>query len=304
MAIMKFAPAIFCLMFLWMSNAQCGRLHPQWCSFIADLCKKFEENPSSSTQMYLHHEVSPNHPYFHLLPPVLIWSPVEQFKEVFPNGFTCPKCDSGSSSILYGYDWMTGVESERTEPRKIHGRDGIVLLVGRRYKCFKKSHEVVGYHPGILRQINAPTLIPFRLWSRTGFTSSLTNYIVTMVVSGVSVSTIESNLVLTTVTQYSMKRMRFFELQGLSSTPSSDFPSYEQWTSLLPAAAPSRHAISACFLSSFWEIHSLFDKHMQCTTTTDEDSWLSCDHTFASAGEYILYSHDITCIFNFLHMHV
>lgn len=166
---------------------------------------KFEENPSGSTLMYLHQELSTNHPYLHLLPPILIWAPMEQFKEVYPHGFTCPKCDSGSSSLLYGYDWMNGVGSDRTEPRKIHGRDGVVLLVGRRYKCFKKAHEVVSYHPGILRQINAPSLIPFRLWSRTGFTSALTNDITAMVVSGVSVSTIESNLMLATVTQYSMK---------------------------------------------------------------------------------------------------
>ena len=40
--------------------------------------------------------------------------------------------------------------SEHSEPRKIHGRDGIVLLVGRVYKCSQKGHEVVSYHPGIL----------------------------------------------------------------------------------------------------------------------------------------------------------
>ena len=287
---MKFSVLIFCLILLWRCNTtQGGRLHPQWCSFIADLCKKFEENPTSSTLslIYFHQEFSTINPYLHLLPPVLIWAPVEQFKEIFPNGFICPKCDTGSSSLLYGYGWMSGVESERTEPRKIHGRDGVVLLVGRRYKCFIKSHEVVSYHPGILRQINnAPSLVPFRLWSRTGFTSLLMDDIVTMVVSGVCLSTIESNMVLATVAQYSVKRKRFLELQALCNTPCNEFPSYEQWTSLLPAAAPSRHAISACFLSSFWEIHSLFEKHMQCTTTTDEDSWLSCDHTFASAGEF------------------
>ena len=64
---------------------------------------------------------------------------------------------------MYGYDWMTCVGSDRTEPRKIHGRDGVVLLVGRHYKYFKKAHEVVSYHPSILRQINIPSLIPFRL---------------------------------------------------------------------------------------------------------------------------------------------
>ena len=74
----------------------------------------------------------------------------------------------------------------------------------------------------------------------------------TMVVSGVSISTIESNLVLATVTQCSMKQKRFFEHLGVSNTTFGyEFPTYEQLSSRLPAAAPSRHAISACFLSLF-----------------------------------------------------
>ena len=61
-----------------------------------------------------------------------------------------------------------------------------------------------------------------------------------------------------------------------------EFPTYEQWCLFLPATAPSRHAVTGCFLASFWEKSSLLDKHMQCTTIPDEDSWLSCDHKFAS----------------------
>ena len=160
MFMMKFLNVLHCLftvMLLWKNNAQGGKLHPQWCSLIADLCRKFEENPTGSTLIYLHQEFSTDHPYLHLLPPVLIWAPVEQFSDFFPNGFHCPKCDSLCSSRLYGYDWMDGVGSERTEPRKIHGRDGVVLLVGRRYKCGKMAHEVISYHPGILRQLNTIT---------------------------------------------------------------------------------------------------------------------------------------------------
>ena len=65
-----------------------------------------------------------------------------------------------------------------------------------------------------------------------------------------------------------------------------EFPTYEEWCSFLPATAPSRHAITGCFLASFWERNSLFDKHMQCTTIPDEESWLSCDHAFASVGAF------------------
>ena len=183
---------------------------------------------------------------------------------------------------------MNGAESDRSEPRKIHGRDGITILVGRVYKCVKSGHEVVSYYPGILRQLKAKSLIPFRLWSRTGFTYDLMNDIEAMMISGVSSSMIETNLAASPVAQYAERKNRYLYLQKLSDTSSVDtFPSYEQWCSFLPASAPSRHTISGCFLASFWEKRSLFDKHMQQTTVTDEDSWLSCDHTFASVGTFV-----------------
>ena len=280
---LKFEIVLFCLL-IFRGAAIGGRLHPQWCSLISDLCKKFEENPTGSSLIYLHVESTTENPFLHLIPPVLIWAPVEQFKDVFPNGFTCPKCEK--SSYLYGYDWMNGIGSDRSEPRKIHGRNGVVILVGRVYKCSTAGHEVVGYHPGVIRQINAPSLIPFRLWARTGFTTNLTHDIETMIVSGVSASKIEANLASSSVLQYATKKSRFHQLQRIVGTNSvHEFPSYEQWCSFLPATAPSQHAITGCFLASFWEKHSLFEKHMQYTTITEKDSWLSCDHTFASAGE-------------------
>ena len=152
---------------------------------------------------------------------------------------------------------------DRSEPRKIHGRGGVTILVGRVYKCTKLGHEVASYHPGILRQIKVPSLIPFRLWSRTGFTYDLIGDIESMIISGVSVSTIETNLAASPVAQYAERRNRYFHFQRLSGTFSEDaFPTYEQWCSFLPATAPSRHAITGCFLASFWEKNSLFGKHI------------------------------------------
>ena len=159
---MKFVLVPFFLALIGLSSTQGWKLHPQWCSFISDLCKRFEDNPGVSSQVHHHYEYSTDDPFLHLLPPVIIWAPVEQFKSAFPNGFLCPKCDT--SSLLCGFDWMDGAGTERSMPRKIHGRDGVTILVGRIYKCKQLGHEVVGYHPGVLQQIKAPSLIPFRLW--------------------------------------------------------------------------------------------------------------------------------------------
>lgn len=262
------------------SGAQGGRLHPLWCSFVSDLCRRFDESPGEISLIHIHQEYSVQEPFLHLLPPILVWAPVEQLKAAFPNGFLCPKCNS--PSISDGFDWMNGIGKERSEPRKIHGRDGVVILVGRIYKCEKMGHEVVSYHPGILRQVGAPSLIPFRLWSQTGFTCELMSDVEAMVISGVSISKIEASLMVAAHARYSNRKNRFGHLQG--SLVVNNFPTYEEWCSFLPAIAPSRHAITGCFLATFWEKSALYVKHMQCTSINERDSWLSCDHTSASAG--------------------
>lgn len=33
-------------------------------------------------------------PLLYLMPPVLMWSPMEQYSDLFPNGVKCPKCNS------------------------------------------------------------------------------------------------------------------------------------------------------------------------------------------------------------------
>ena len=115
----------------------------------------------------------------------------------------CPKCETANSA-LYGCGWKDGVESERSEPRKIHGRGRVVLLVGRVYKCSKKGHEVAGYHPGILHQINAKSMIIFRLWLRTGYTTNFIRFIKSIILSGLRLSAIQKLLDNTFIEQYSL----------------------------------------------------------------------------------------------------
>jgi hypothetical protein len=99
----------------------------------------------------------------YLMPPIIMWSPLEQFANIL---FTCPKCTT--SSVLHTREWRNGMHGSRSEPRKIYGVHGVTLLVSRVYAC-SANHEVVGCHPGILKQI--PTsFIPFKLWHITGFT--------------------------------------------------------------------------------------------------------------------------------------
>lgn len=54
------------------------------------------------------------------------------------------------------------------------------------------------------------------------------------------------------------------------------FPSLVKWS--------SPHAVSGCFLEDFWEKEAIYRRCMQNTTVNEDQAWLSCDHTFASAG--------------------
>ena len=64
------------------------------------------------------------------------------------------------------------------------------LVVGRVY-CCSRWHELVAYHPGILKQI-PNCFIPFRMWHITGFTSELINLTISLVTAGMSLSGIRS----------------------------------------------------------------------------------------------------------------
>ena len=63
----------------------------------------------------------------------------------------------------------------------------------------------------------------------------------------------------------------------------TDFPTFQQYCSYLPKS-PSRHSISELFLADFDMRKEIYYQHMRATTITDDNSWLSCDHTFACAG--------------------
>lgn len=119
------------------------------------------------------------------MPPVMIWSPLEQFHSQLVNGLLCPTCEDAQP--LQPHGWRDG-SKERLEPCKIHGIAGTILLVGRIYKC-TKGHESVGYNPKILEQIPLPNMVvPFCLWHKTGFSRQFMDVIVGMVSSGISIS--------------------------------------------------------------------------------------------------------------------
>lgn len=252
----------------------------EWCAYLSKLCKQFEnQHPLPSAEMILGNcDIST--PKMYLMPPVIIWSPLEQFL-MLKGKVMCPKC-SHPDSLLHASVWRDGTKGRRSEPRKMYGEDGVTLLVGRVYTC-TKGHEVVGYHPGIIKQI-ATCFISFNLWHVTGFTKQITRTIFSLLTSGLSIRGIQSILSEKQTSWYCSQRLKFIELcRGREGT----FPSFTEWQQMFSSPLPSLHAMSGCFLQDFWGKEAIYRKCMQNTSILEDEAWLSCDHTFASAGTYI-----------------
>ena len=91
-------------------------------------------------------------PMLSLCPPILIWSPIEQWQSI-KDKHMCPVCAEGAvhGSLLAPYRWLDG-SSEKAQPRKIHDSHGIILLVSRVYRC-SRGHEILGHDPSILEKL-------------------------------------------------------------------------------------------------------------------------------------------------------
>ena len=151
------------------SPVWCVRLPQSWCNIVAKLCQESEESPippNPTRHFVTSPAIATLDPLQLLCPDILIWSPLEQLHDLLKDGLTCPKCDGEKNPLSHG-GWKDGQHGKTSEPRRIYATSGIILLVGRVYRC-SKGHEVAGYHPGVLTQIPIQSYIPFRLWHKTG----------------------------------------------------------------------------------------------------------------------------------------
>ena len=287
------------LVFLFLTSPfflpPCGatRLPPQWCVQIMQLCNDFSDaHPTPPAVIQVHCLQSPQESLrstiLFLFLPVILWSPLEQFSNILPD-VKCPKCIAlGLNGVsLCATGWRNGAEGERSEPRKVYGIDGVTLLVGRVYKC-SKGHEVLGYSPEILRKI-PDYFIPFQLWHITGFTRGFIEMTVSLITAGLSISGIR------TFFQKRQNTWYYSQMQLYKGMLSSDdqaayesFPSLSTWKNCFSTFIPSTHALSGCFLADFWSEDSVYTECMKNISVDDNGgSWLSLDHTFSSASEFL-----------------
>ena len=279
----------FFILFTLVTRTTAVKLPLSWCTHLAKLCEDFDDQcPAAPAIMTF--ENCPRTllmetcvvPEMYLMPPIILWSPLEQFPKI---KVVCPKCTmlNVPNIPLHARGWRNGMGGLRSDPRKIYGVYGITLLVCRVYAC-SKNHEVVGYHPGILKEI--PTcFVPFKLWHITGFTLEHIQLICSLISFGMSIHKVHEVLFERIQWWYHRQKLKFVATKG---SKMDTFPSLEEWLELFSSSLPSNHSISSCFLADFWEKEDVYIKVMQNTTIDDQNSWLSCDHTFASASKIII----------------
>ena len=237
-------------------------------------------------------------PLAFLLPPLILWSPLEQFHGIISGQFCCPKC-TDQNVRLHARAWRDGTCGERSEPRKIHGCDGVTLLVGRLYECDNK-HEVLAYHPDIIKQI-PESFIPFKLWHITGFTVECIELVVALMSAGMSVNYVKTVIEQKQLLFFYTQKMKFMHIISASNSELTiSFPTAPAWQQHFSAPLPSNHALSSCFLAEFWSKESVYVQCMQNTTVDDDNLWLSLDHTFSSASKYECYSMYSACMYGLL----
>ena len=134
----------------------------KWCDRLQEECKLFERNVSIPREVEPCYAMEPSVaecPELSLMPPFILWSPLEQFGESYGITFTCPKCDVIPSE-LKAVGWQCGLKGSSTNPRVIHSVDSAVLVVGRTYRC-SSSHTVLAYHPDLMQKL-PKSLVPFQ----------------------------------------------------------------------------------------------------------------------------------------------
>lgn len=263
--------------------SQGSQLPDSWKLAISLQCEAFsKQSPSSTLRIPLFPVTTTDagsfdDPMLSLCPPILIWSPIEQWQSVMKDKPVCPVC-AVQGSLLAPCGWLDG-SSDKAQPRKIHDSRGIILLVSRVYKC-SLNHKILGHDPYILEKF-PPALVPFFLWHITGVTKELVDDISTLVDAGLPIMSIESLLLRRRRADYIKREAIFLELAQVNK----QFPSFDDWSQCFPCMTPGWHVIKTCYQVDFNAKKEFYDKYMQQTTVNkDSGSWLSCDHTFASAG--------------------
>ena len=209
-----------------------------------------------------------------ILPHVLLWNPLIQFRSVIQN-LHCPheRCChyvSGDHALI----WNTGEHAGHC-PRLLHDLNHVVLLVSVIYNC-PVGHQLIGTDPRILSHIPEQEFIPFILFHKYGVMRAFARWIIAQTVQGISLRSTEllikslRNQYIESLQMQLECTLPFIRCEGQTSIKESESVSYKY----LPI--PSNDILHDCFVNNFIENHKLYFESM---ASLEVDS-ISVDHTF------------------------
>ena len=231
----------------------------------------------------------------YLFPPVIVWDPFVQHADVFDSGFCCPHESHEGEAVaqLKPRKWKYG-RSERDGPRKLYGRDSVVLLVSRVYVC-PQGHEIPAHDPRILNSLPNDKNIPFILSHKSGVTIGFMNQVNSLASSGMNFSEIEKYFAQHYYDRHWFQEKNWHDdLKIVKERMSTDSPTIEditqehfpdpaEWVEL-----PSDDTIISCFVLNFKEYDVYYTERMSQLSAL----YLSADHTFKVAANIGVYLPD------------
>lgn len=185
------------------------------------------------------------------MPPIILWSPLEQFPFL---SFVCTKCSIDLKVHMTSADWTCGPREIRL-PRMLFCVNNNVLLISHVYQC-TNGHEILGHHPDILSVFtsqNVGSAVPFVLWYQCGFTTSLCQYIHQLLTAGISLQKCESILTQNRLVQYHSTQQKICQLKRFTGID-------QRCTESVLTKIPTRNAIKGCFLYQFEQFDLLYNK--------------------------------------------
>ena len=212
-----------------------------------------------------------------LLPPFLPWSP----QEMYDNPLRCPLCPDNQHVPVTAHAWTLGQSGSPYQPRFLHGVNAPTILISRVYKC-PYGHVLPAHSSAFLAQIPSQITIPFHLSHRSGFTHDLEDFIRQHLDTSVSARR--------TCQFLASNRCKFHHdrshLYSSISHTRATCPSFTEWQQFFPASTfITSHAVLIASYVRQQELDaSMYHLHMANTSITNETPYLTCDHTFKTAG--------------------
>lgn len=204
-----------------------------------------------------------------LLPHILIWNPLQQFKVFFSHGLQCPQIEC--RRYVQFHRWNMG-QSISHGPRLLHDMNNMVLLVPAVYIC-TNGHEVISTDPHVLHYFIQQEFIPFILFHRSGITRELARAVISLSIEGLSFKAVEHFIMYRRIDYITSLQMK---VQCIPMHRNIILHSCTSIVSLhLPY--PSNDLLTKCFINNFVENRNIYTQEMALLTTS---GFISIDHTF------------------------